>query len=164
LTANDVKASHKSTARGGMVIIEVLMALLIFGMAAVGLMRAITVSAQVAVVAQQELRMLLRLQSALTETSKYPNIEERYKEKPVYVTDPDDYGVYTRTEITLLEDITTAIDGQPVNDMYHIRVTAYYENFGKRGESSAETVRYARLYAATGAAAGGAPPPPAPVQ
>jgi Tfp pilus assembly protein PilV len=159
-----MKAHPIATPARGMVIIEVLMALLIFGMSAVSLMKAITVSAQTAIVAQQELRMLLRLQSALTETSKYPNIEERYKEKPVYVTDPDDYGVYTRTEITLLEDITTEIDGQPVNDMYHIRVTAYYDNSGKRGESSAETVRYARLYAATGAAAGGTPAPPAPVQ
>ncbi len=159
-----MKARSLSKPAGGMVIIEVLMALLIFGMAAVGLMRAITVSAQTAVRAQQELRMLLRLQSALTETSKYPNIEERYREQPVYVTDPDDYGVYTRTEITLLEDITTEIDGQPVNDMYHIRVTAYFDNFGTRGEASAETVRYARLYATTGAAAGAAPPAAPPLQ
>lgn len=158
-----MKPAPPQQPRRGMVIMEVLVALLIFGMAAVGLMQAITVSAQTAVRAQQELRMLLRLQSALTETGKFPNIQERYKEKPVYQTDPDEYGVYTRTEITLLEDITTEKDGQPVNDMYHILVIAFYDDgFGKRGQTTAETVRYARLYSTTGATAGGGAPAPAP--
>ena len=145
-----------------MVIMEVLCALLVFGMAAVGLMRAITVSAQSAVVAQQELRMLLRLQSTLNETSKYSKIEQLYEDKPINVTDPDELGVWTRTEIIKLEDITTAIDGQPVNDMYRVIVTAFYDNFGQTGEMTAETVRYAKLYSATGAAAGSVPSIPQP--
>jgi len=150
--------SHKtSPSRGGMVIMEVLCALLVFGMAAVGLMRAITVSAQSAVVAQQELRMLLRLQSTLNETSKYSRIEQLYNDKPVNITDPDELGVWTRTEITKLENITTEIDGTVVNDMYHIKVSAFYENFGQEGEMTAETVRYAKLYSTTGAAAGALP-------
>ncbi len=152
-----MKTNSIPPARSGMVIMEVLCALLVFGMAAVGLMRAITASAQSAVVAQQELRMLLRLQSTLNETSKYSKIDQLYSDKPVNVTDPDDLGVWTRTEIIKLEDITTETDGQPVNDMYRIVVTAYYENFGQEGEMTAETVRYSKLYSATGAAAGAVP-------
>ena len=157
-----MKTNPLPPGRSGMVIMEVLCALLVFGMAAVGLMKAITASAQSAVVAQQELRMLLRLQSTLNETSKYSKIEQLYSDKPVNVTDPDDLGVWTRTEIIKLEDITTQIDGQPVNDMYRIIVTAYYDNFGQEGEMTAETVRYAKLYSATGAAAGATPTIPQP--
>lgn len=155
-----MKSNHSSHSRGGMVIMEVLCALLVFGMAAVGLMRAITVSAQSAVVAQQELRMLLRLQSKLTETSKYSRIEQLYNDQPVHVDDPDELGVWTRTEITKLEDITTEIDGTILNDMYHVKVSAFYENFGQEGEMTAETVRYAKLYSTTGAATGGVQTPP----
>lgn len=157
-----MKSNYESHSRGGMVIMEVLCALLVFGMAAVGLMRAITVSAQSAVVAQQELRMLLRLQSKLTETSKYSRIEQLYNDKPVNISDPDELGVWTRTEITKLEDITTEIDGTVLNDMYHIKVSAFYENFGQEGEMTAETVRYSKLYSSTPAAAGGIPTPPPP--
>lgn len=142
--------------RGGMILMEVLCAILIFGMAAVGLMKAITVSAQSAVISQQELRMLLRLQSALNEYSKYPRIEELY-DSPPPDTDPDDLGVWLHTEITKIENQETS-EGQPLNDMYHIEVTAYYDDFGQVGELKADTVRYARLYTTTGAAAAGGAP------
>ena len=70
--------------------------------------------------------------------------------------------MWTRTEIIKLEDITTEIDKQPVNDMYRIVVTAFYDNFGQTGEMTAETIRYAKLYSATGAAAGSVPSIPLP--
>ena len=142
-----------------MVIMEVLCALLIFGMAVVGLMKALTISAHSAVISQQELRMILRLQSRLTETSKYPKIDELYNTEPIKTTDPDDLGVWTRTEITKIENVENS-EGQPLNDMYRIVVTAFYDDFGRTGELSADTVRYAKLYS-TAAAAGGAPQVPA---
>lgn len=144
-----------------MVIMEVIIALLIFGMAAVGLMQAITASAQTAVTAQQELRMLLRLQSRLTEVSKDPDIAALY-DQPPRPSDPDEYGVWTRVEIIKLENEITEYDKQPVNDMYRIIVTAYYDNFGQTGEISADTVRYARLYSTRAGAAPQAPGPTPP--
>jgi type II secretory pathway pseudopilin PulG len=144
--------------RGGMILIEVLCAILIFGMAAVSLMKALTVSAQSAVISQQELRMLLRLQSTLNEYSKYPRIEE-YEGK-AFETDKDDLGVWTRAEVIKIENIEN-FEGQPLNDMYEIIVTAYYDDFGQLGEVKANTVRYARLYSTAGAAAGGTPQLPA---
>ena len=157
-----MKANLTSHARRGMVILEVLIAVLFFGMAAVGLMQAITASAQTAVTSQQELRMLLRLQSRLTEVSKDQDSAQLYKDKPETTSNPDELGVWTRAVITKYEDIQTQIDKQPVNDMYHIEVTAFYDNFGQTGQISAETVRYARLYAKAGAAGAAAPPTPAP--
>ena len=144
-------APASASPRRGMVIIEVLVSLLIFGMAAVGLMEAITASAKTAVAAQQELRMLLRLQSRLTEVSKFPDIAKLY-ENPPRASDPDEFGVQTTVEIEKLEDQITAQDKQEVKDMYHITVRAFYDNFGQTGEVSADTIRYARLYSTRGGA------------
>ena len=142
---------------------EILCALMIFGTAALGLMRALTVSAQNAATAQQQFRMLLRLQSKLTEYSKYPKIEEIYDSNPVSITDPDDYGVSTKTEIIKLEKLETPEpDAQPMNDMYQIVVTASYDDFGHPVEVIASTIRYAKLYATTATAGGAANPAPVP--
>ena len=135
-----------------MVIMEVLVALGVFGLAAMGLIKALTVAAQTAVVSQLELRMILRLQSTLTEYSKIARIEEGR-----WQSDPDELGVWTETEVVPLEDIQNS-EGQILNDMFRIRVTGYYDNFGQVGEMSAETLRYARLYQTTGAAGAGAAP------
>jgi len=148
----------------GVVIFEVLAAILIFGLAAVSLLRAITVSAQTAVIAQQEMRMILRLQSKLNEVSKYPRIENLFNEKPSGSDNPDQLGIWTEYVITAIEGITTETDGQPVNGMYHVKVTASYDDSGTVHTYSAETVRYARLYSAQGGAGRPAPvAPPLPV-
>jgi type II secretory pathway pseudopilin PulG len=142
-----------------MVIMEVLCAIMIFGMAAVGLMKALTVSAQSAVLSQQELRMLLRLQSTLNEYSKYPRIEEY--EGQVFETNKDDLGVWTRAEVIKIEGAQNS-ENQPLNDMYEIVVTAYYDDFGRTGEIKANTVRYAKLYATTNTAGSNQPQPTPP--
>jgi hypothetical protein len=148
----NTKLVRKRSRKSAMVIMEVLVALGVFGLAALGLIKALAVAAQTAVVSQLELRMILRLQSTLTEYSKIARIEEGK-----WQSDPDELGVWTETEVVLLEDILNS-EGQPLNEMYRIRVTGYYDNFGQTGEMAAETLRYARLYQATGAGgAGGAP-------
>lgn len=153
-----MKALSLSSRRGGYVIMEVLLAIAVFGMAVGGLMKALTISAQSAIISQQELRMLLRLQSTLNEYSKYPRIEEY--EGQSFDTDPDELGVWTRTEVLKIDGAENS-EGQPVENMFEIVVTAFYDNFGQVGEMKANTVRYARLYAAAGAAAA-TPAAPAP--
>lgn len=136
----------------GMILMELIMAIAIFGMVALGLMRALSIGAQTAVVGQLELRMLLRLQSTLTEYSKLQRMEEG-----VFESDPDDLGVITRTEIVKLDKLENA-DGQVLQDMFHVIVRAEYDNFGTKGEMVADTYRYAKLYQPqTGAAAAPAP-------
>lgn len=142
--------------RGGFVIMEVLCAIMVFGLAVTGLMKAMGVSAQSAIISQLELRMLLRMQSTLNEYSKYPRIEEY--EGQVFETDPDELGVWTRTEILKIEGAENS-EQQPLENMYEVVVTAYYDNFGQVGEMQANTVRYSRLYSTTGATAGGTPTP-----
>jgi Prokaryotic N-terminal methylation motif len=124
----------------GMILMELVIAIAIFGMVALGLMRALSIGAETAVVGQMELRMLLRLQSTLTEYSKLQRMEEG-----VFDSDPDDLGVITHTEIVKLDKMENE-DGQVLQDMFHIIVRAEYDNFGTKGEMIADTYRYARLY------------------
>ncbi len=124
----------------GMILMELVIAMALFGMVALGLMRALSIGAQTAVVGQLELRMLLRLQSTLTEYSKLQRLEEGE-----FSSDPDDLGVITRTEVVKLDKLENA-DGQILQDMFHIIVRAEYDNFGTKGEMVADTYRYARLY------------------
>jgi hypothetical protein len=126
--------------RRGMILMELIMAIAIFGMVALGLMRALSIGAQTAVVGQLELRMLLRLQSTLTEYSKLQRLEEG-----TFDSDPDELGVITRTEIVKLDKMMNA-ENQQLQDMFHIIVRAEYDNFGTKGEMIADTYRYARLY------------------
>jgi hypothetical protein len=51
------------------------------------------------------------------------------------------------------------MEGQPLNEMYEILVTAFYDDFGRTGEVHANTIRYGKLYSTTNAA-GGAPATP----
>lgn len=146
-------ASAKRRFRPGMILLEMMMAIAIFGMVALGLMRALAIGAQTAVISQVELRMLLRLQSTLTEYSKLQKLDEG-----TWDSDPDDLGVITHTEILAMNEMLNA-DGQPLTDMYHIIVTAEYENFGTKGQMTADTYRYANLYKTQ---AGGATAAPAP--
>jgi type II secretory pathway pseudopilin PulG len=143
----------------GMVIMEVVIALAIFGMAATGLIHALISSVKSASYSQTELRMLLRLQSTLNEYSKYPRIQEY--ENQSFDTDPDELGIWTRTEVIKLEGVEN-MEGQPLEEMYEVRVTAFFDDFGQEGKVQASTVRYARLYAVTGAANGGPAVPGAP--
>lgn len=125
----------------GMILMELVISIAIFGMVALGLMRALSIGAETSVVGQLQLRMLLRLQSTLTEYSKVARIEEGGP----FDSDPDELGVITRTEIIKLDKMENA-DGQILQDMYHIIVRAEYDNFGVKGEMMADTYRYARLY------------------
>ena len=135
-----MQSRHRFPHRRGMILMELIMAIAIFGMVALGLMRALSIGAQTAVVGQLELRMLLRLQSTLTEYSKLQRLEEG-----TFDSDPDDLGVITRTEIVKLDKLETA-DKQLLQDMFHIIVRAEYDNFGTKGEMMADTYRYAKLY------------------
>lgn len=144
--------------RRGMVMMEMLAAIALFGIMATALMQGLTQVAQSAALSRTELRMLLRLQSELNKYSKWPRIQEF--ENQTIETNPDELGVSTKTQIIKLEDIQN-FEKQPLQDMYEIVVTASSDTLGNGQiyEQSASTVRYARLYSATGAAAGQVPNP-----
>ena len=119
---------------------EVLMAIAFFGLAGIGLARAINLSAQAATRTRVELSMLNKLQSALTEAHKTPRIEEGE-----FVTEPDVMGVSIKTEFIPMEEIENE-DGNVLQNMWMVRCTAYWERNGEEVQAVAETLRFAPTY------------------
>ena len=166
---SDGRLSQAGAGRGlggsresGVALIEVILAVAFFGMAALGLLRALTIMSQAANNAKMELRMAAVLESALTQYARQPQIEPT--DKPI-ISEPDESGVWTETRIlemnekngNLLQTDESEQGGrQPLEQMYHIMVTAHWEFGGIRGEQTAETYRYGPLFQQT-TAGGGAP-------
>ena len=122
--------------------LEVLLAIALFGMAGLGLAKALTFSAQAAVESQLDLRMMTRLQSALTLASKSQQMEE-YS----VVSDPDDLGVQVETIVEEMQDGELMNEeGQDLQDMWRITVRAFWVRNGQYAELTAETWRYGPLY------------------
>ena len=145
-------SSHRRS-RAGLILLELVIAISIFGMVALGLMRALSIGAQTAIISQLELRMIQKMQSTLTEYSKLQILQEGVFDVPV-----SDDGVTIHVEIVKLDKLLNA-DGQPLNDMFHIIVTAEYDNFGAKGQMTADTFRYANLYKTQAGGAAATPPP-----
>lgn len=141
----------------GVALIEVIMAVAFFGMAALGLLRALTAMSQAANNAKMELRMAAVLESTLTQYARQPQIEPT--DKPI-ISEPDESGVWTETQIlemnekngNLLQTDESEQGGrQPLEQMYHVIVIAHWEFGGIRGEQTAETYRYGPLFQQTAA-------------
>ena len=126
----------------GFVLLEVLLAIALFGIAGLGLVRALNFSAKAAVESQLDIRMMMRLQSALTLASKAQQMEE-YQ----VVSDPDELGVQVMTIVEEMpQDTLLNEDGEELRDMWLITVRAFWERNGQYGEMEAKTWRYAPLY------------------
>jgi type II secretory pathway pseudopilin PulG len=152
-----VQSGRRRAWESGVALIEVILAVAFFGMAALGLLRALTYMSQAANNAKMELRMTAVLESTLTQFARQPKIEET--QRPI-VSEPDESGVWTETRIlemnekngNLLQTDESEQGGrQPLQQMYHIIVTAYWELGGQRGEETAETYRYGPLFQQAGA-------------
>ena len=119
---------------------EVVLALAVFAIACTGLTVAFHRMAGAASLAQNELRITRILDSALTEQLSLPTLEEGVNQIPVEDTD-----VQLNVVIEPIEDMENQ-DGEPLQEMFHIKVIAnWYEN-GAWQERSAETWRYNPMY------------------
>jgi type II secretory pathway pseudopilin PulG len=153
----DCPAVVRRGRRAGIALIEVILAVAFFGMAALGLLRALTAMSQAANYAKMQLRMTAVLESTLTQFARQPKIEETAR--PI-ISEPDESGVWTETQILemnekngnqLMTDESEQGGRQPLQQMYHIIVTAFWELGDQRGEETAETYRYGPLFQQAGA-------------
>jgi prepilin-type N-terminal cleavage/methylation domain-containing protein len=126
--------------RRGFLLLEVVLALAVFGIAATGFAVAIHQMAKTAEAAQQELRITRILESALDEAMSLPTLEEGTTS--VTVADSD---IEMDTTIELLPELENE-DGQLLQEMYRINVTAHWFQNGSPQERSTETWRYGRMY------------------
>lgn len=124
----------------GFLLLEVVLALGVFAIACTGLTVAFHRMAGTASLAQSELRITRILDSALTEQLSMPILEEGVTQIPVEGTD-----IELDVIIEPIEDIENQ-DGELLQQMFHIKITAnWYENGGWQ-ERSAETWRYNPMY------------------
>lgn len=124
----------------GFLLLEVILALAVFSAAATGFAVALHQMARAAGMAQSELRITRILDSALDETLSLPVLEEGTTTTQVAKSD-----IEIATTITLLQDLQNE-DGNPLQEMYLITVTARWFEAGEWKEHSAETWRYGRMY------------------
>lgn len=134
---------HHPRRSRGFLLLEVILALGIFGIAATAFAVALQKTAELASQAQNEVRITRLLESALAEAMSYPVLEEGTTTVPV--EEMSALGMEIDTLVELLPEMENQ-DGRLLQEMYRIRVTAHWFENGQWREESAETWRYSRLY------------------
>jgi prepilin-type N-terminal cleavage/methylation domain-containing protein len=131
---------HAHPVKRGFLLLEMVLALAVFGIAATGFAVALNRMAKVAALAQSELRITRILDSALDETLSLPVLEEG-------VTDSTagDTGVDLVTTIELLKELENE-DGQLLQEMYLIKIEAKWFENSEWQNRIVETWRYGRMY------------------
>lgn len=127
-------------ARRGFLLLEVVLALAVFGLAATGFAVALNRMAETAAAAQRELRITRVLESTLDEYLSLPTLEEGLTSFRL-----EDAGIDLDTEIEILDALENE-NGQLLQEMFRITVTAIWFDRGSWQERSVETWRYGRLY------------------
>ena len=127
-------------AKRGFLLLEMVLALAVFGIAATGVAVALRQMSEAAQLAQSELRITRILDSALDETLSLPVLEEGETNTSVGET-----GIELNTTIELLEELENE-EGQLLQEMYLIRINAVWFANGEWQERVVETWRYGRMY------------------
>lgn len=131
---------HTSRRRGGFLLLEMVLALAVFGIAATGYVVALHRMADTASLAQNELRITRILDSALDEVLSLPVLEEGTTNTSV-----GDTGIELDTTIEMLKEIENE-DGELLQEMYRIEIVATWFDNSQRQERTIETWRYGRMY------------------
>lgn len=126
--------------RGGFLLLEVVLALTVFSIAATGFAVAIHRMGNTVELAQSELRITRILESALDEALSNPTLEVGNVTTTVH-----DSNIEIDTTIELIEDLESE-EGQTLQEMYRIRVTAHWYQDSAWNERVAETWRFGRMY------------------
>lgn len=152
----------RTSNRSAFVLVEIMMAITVFGMCAVAFVRALVQTSRMAMESQLETRMLLRLQSRLTEISKLRDLTP-WKNKSE-TSRADEMGVWTETRVEEITDLhTTNQEGQQgpqLTQLYRVYVKAFYQVDWKPEPETmdCEVWRYLPLYRNN--SSGGAPAMP----
>lgn len=135
-----MKNLRKSRRARGFLMLEVVLALAVFGIAATGFAVALHRMGDAAELAQREMRITRILENALEEEMSMPALEEGVRTVAVGKT-----GMELDIRIEPLEDFENE-EGQLLQEMFRITVTANWFENGQWNERSVETWRYGRMY------------------
>lgn len=136
-------AAHRP--RRGFLLLEMVLALGVFSMAAVGFVVALHRMSVLATSAQREMQITRILDSTLDETLSLPVLEEG--ETEVEVEDPGDTSSSIKlvTVVELMDEMENE-EGQLLQEMYHIIVKARWMENRELCEREVNTWRYGRMY------------------
>jgi prepilin-type N-terminal cleavage/methylation domain-containing protein len=134
--------------RRGFVLMEVVLALTLFGMVGVAYLLALQDVAELLREMRREAKITRILDSELRKWMSLPQIEEGEPD-PSILDEKDQLEV--RVVIRPLEDVAeefrfTTEEGRVLQQMFHIQATASWYEDREWHERTAETWRYARLY------------------
>ncbi|QUE52203.1 hypothetical protein KBB96_04755 [Luteolibacter ambystomatis] len=121
--------------------LEVILALAVFSIAATGFIVAIRKMGMVAQLAQSEMRITRIMESALSEAVSRPTMEEGTTSLNLVESDTE-----VITKIESMQDQLQNQDGQVLQEMYLITVTAHWIENNEQQERTARTWRYSRMY------------------
>ena len=126
--------------RKGYLLLEVVLAMAVFSLAATGFTLALQKAADASDMAAREMQITRILSSALDEALAVPVLEEGEAVMELEERQVDIQTLYER-----IEEMENQ-DGQLLQDMWRITVTAFYVQDGAEIKRSAVTWRYGRLY------------------
>ena len=137
----------QTTRRDGFVLLEVILALTLFGMVGVSLLIALEDIGNVARNVRREAQMTRILDSELRKWMSMPQIEEGEETADLDEKQQLEVTVTVRPlEEVVDEQRMTNMDGRLLQQMFHIEAVASWYEDDQRHEMRAETWRYARLY------------------
>lgn len=134
--------NHKRRKRArGYLLLEVVLALAIFSMVAAGFTIALHKAADASDMAAREMQITRILESSLDEALSIPVLEEVEETQEL-----EERSIEVVTKYERMEEELENKDGQILQEMWRITVTAYFIDNGAEMERSAVTWRYGRLY------------------
>lgn len=139
-----MKLKSQSRKSRGFLMMEVVLAIGIFAIAATGFVVALARTSDAAALAQRRMQITRILDSALREAVSLPVLEEG----TTTVSLREEIGaapVEIDTTIEILNELENQ-DGQLLQQMFLIKVTANWYQDGTWNDETAETWRYGRLY------------------
>lgn len=139
MTTTRHTAPRTPRAAAGFTLVEVLLAMALFGLVMASLVQALALVSKAAVRNGDEVRIVRNLETLLTEASKASRLEERDE----FLDEVD--GIAYELVVEEMTEIYN-MDEQPLQGMWRIAVTATFERNGELIERVAETFRYEPLY------------------
>ncbi len=122
----------------GFTLLELLMAMALFAIAAVSLAEALNLISLTVAESIDDAELREKLRAAVIEAVRNPVLKEETRE-----TNPDESGLYFRIEVVRL-DLRNQV-GQNLEQLFEITVTAIRQTSGGRNESLDSATTYANL-------------------
>lgn len=136
-------------AAAGFTLLEAMLAVFIFGMAAVALVEAINASGRTSLAARQKGNIRTRLDNLLLEATRDPLWMVENTRLPLVTENEVRDGGFVFTIRREPLELKNA-DGNPLQGLYLVRVTARWMDGGREQSEFAETLAYPLLFRPTG--------------